>query len=144
HEADTKRVEITAAMPEEPALVDGDEVRLVQVVVNLVANAVKFTPEDGRVSLVVSHDADVVTLAVSDTGRGIPPDMLPLIFERFHQGDGSSVRGLGLGLAIVRTLTQLHGGRVEVTSEGVGRGARFVVTLPASKAVAVTPSAVST
>jgi CheY-like chemotaxis protein/anti-sigma regulatory factor (Ser/Thr protein kinase) len=137
HQAEAKAIAIGTAMPRGAALVDGDQARLVQVVANLVANAIKFTPEGGRVSVVVGGERDTVSITVTDTGTGIAAEMLPHIFERFRQGEpASGVRGLGLGLAIVRTLTELHGGRVEVSSEGVGRGARFVVTLPRSGAAA--------
>ncbi len=145
HQAEAKGVAITAAMTREPALVDGDHVRLVQIVLNLLANAVKFTAQDGRVAVVVAREGETVTIAVSDTGSGIAPDVLPHIFERGRQGrGGGGVRGLGLGLAIVRTLTELHGGRVDVASDGPGRGARFVVTLPASGDVLDAPPSSAT
>jgi signal transduction histidine kinase len=145
HQADGKGVTFATAMPREPVTVDGDEVRLVQIVANLVANAVKFTPQDGRVTTIVSAEPETVTITVSDTGSGISSDALPHIFERFHQeGTGSGVRGLGLGLAIVRSLTELHGGRVDVASDGPGRGSRFTVTLPRSGRTADVSSAPST
>ncbi len=111
----------------------GDPLRLQQVVANLVSNAVKFTPEGGRVTVGLERADAVARLTVSDTGQGIEPGLLAEIFDRFRQADGVGRRsqgGLGLGLAIVRHLVELHGGRVRAESEGVGRGARFVVELP--------------
>jgi PAS domain S-box-containing protein len=111
----------------------GDPDRLQQVVWNLLSNAVKFTPSHGRVELSVEATGGAVQIVVTDTGAGIDPAFLPHVFERFRQGDSSTTRlhgGLGLGLAIVRHLVDLHGGTVTVESEGLGRGSRFVVTLP--------------
>jgi PAS domain S-box-containing protein len=113
----------------------GDEVRLQQIVSNLINNAIKFTPEDGAVMLDLSAgDAgDSVLLNVTDTGIGIEPDFLPQIFDRFRQADSTTRRmhsGLGLGLTIVRHLTELHGGRVNAESEGIGKGASFTIELP--------------
>jgi signal transduction histidine kinase/ActR/RegA family two-component response regulator len=113
--------------------VEGDPARLQQVVSNLLANAVKFTPAGGQVRLVLSGRARMAELVVTDTGEGIDPEVLPHIFDRFRQGGTGSTRrygGLGLGLAIVRYLVSAHGGDVEATSAGVGRGAAFTVRLP--------------
>ena len=113
----------------------GDPKRLQQVVWNLVSNAVKYTPEGGRVRVRLTRAGSSAEITVSDTGRGISPDFLPHVFDRFRQEDGSSTRsygGLGLGLAIVRHLVELHGGTVRATSEGEGRGACFTVALPAA------------
>jgi CheY-like chemotaxis protein len=101
---------------------------------NLLSNAVKFTPEQGTVRVELHQREGQVRLLVSDTGQGISPDFLPYVFERFRQGDSSSSRsvgGLGLGLAIVRHLVEMHGGTVEARSEGRGKGASFLVCLPA-------------
>jgi signal transduction histidine kinase/ActR/RegA family two-component response regulator len=121
----------------------GDPDRLQQVVWNLLSNAVKFTPPGGRVSVEVAHvpgpDGGLAELVVSDTGEGIAPDFLPHVFERFRQADGSSTRthgGLGLGLAIVRHLVELHGGSVRAHSAGAGRGSTFTVQLPLRRAAA--------
>jgi signal transduction histidine kinase/CheY-like chemotaxis protein len=114
-------------------VVMGDPARLQQVVWNLLANSVKFTPRGGRVHVRVWNVRSQVEVVVEDTGVGIAPAFLPHVFERFRQGDSSSTRphgGLGLGLAIVRHLVELHGGTVEASSEGEGRGARFTVRLP--------------
>ncbi|HEU4596871.1 MAG TPA: ATP-binding protein [Pyrinomonadaceae bacterium] len=113
--------------------VTGDPSRLQQVVWNLLSNAVKFTPRGGEVRVALKHDEGHVRLAVADTGLGIRPDFLPFVFDRFRQGDQSTTRafgGLGLGLAIVRHLVELHGGTVLAESEGEGRGSTFTVELP--------------
>ena len=131
HQADDKGVALRTTLPPRPALVLGDHARLVQIVGNLVANAVKFTPRDGRVAVEVTAPDGEAVLAITDTGIGIAPDVLPYIFDRFRQADtGGGVRGLGLGLTIVRNLVDLHGGAVEVFSERPGHGSRFVVRLP--------------
>ena len=114
--------------------VSGDPERLQQVVWNLISNAVKFTPRGGRVDVRVTHAGHDVRLTVSDSGTGIERASLPRLFERFWQFDSSTTRthgGLGLGLAVVRHLVELHGGTVRAESEGEGRGATFTVTLPA-------------
>jgi len=120
----------------------GDAGRLQQVVWNLLANAVKFTPEGGTVSLALERSGDEVGVTVRDTGEGIEPGFVAHVFERFRQQDETSTRahgGLGLGLAIVRHLTELHGGRVTVESAGPGRGATFRVVLPAAPDAAASP-----
>ena len=113
--------------------------RLRQVLWNLLSNAIKFTPKGGLVSLSATREGDMVVVRVKDTGRGIEPSFLPYVFERFRQGDASATRssgGLGLGLAIVRQLVELHGGTVGAESEGLGTGATFVVRLPVHQAPA--------
>jgi signal transduction histidine kinase/DNA-binding response OmpR family regulator len=113
--------------------ITGDPDRLQQVIWNLLINAVKFTPRGGRVQVQVHRVNTHVEIVVSDTGQGIAPDVLPHIFERFQQGDSTSTRrhtGLGLGLALVRHLVELHGGSVEAASPGEGQGATFTVRLP--------------
>jgi len=113
--------------------VSGDPDRLQQVIWNLLANAVKFTPRDGRVQIKVEQDNDQVEIAVSDTGSGIPPAFVAHVFERFRQAEAGTTRktgGLGLGLSIVRHLVEMHGGSVEAESEGEGQGATFRVMLP--------------
>ena len=116
--------------------VHGDPDRLRQVVENILGNAIKFTPQNGAVNVQLVRDIDA-RLIVSDTGRGIDTELLPHIFERFKQSDGTSTRahaGLGLGLAIVRHLVELHGGRVRAESAGAGQGATFTVVLPIAAA----------
>lgn len=113
--------------------VNGDTTRLQQVANNLLSNAIKFTPEGGRIRVSLAPSDGAVTLTVSDTGQGIDQAFLPFVFERFRQGDASSTRchgGLGLGLSIVRHIIELHGGRIDVASDGPGRGASFSVHLP--------------
>jgi PAS domain S-box-containing protein len=111
----------------------GDPARLQQVAWNLLMNAVKFTPREGRVELHLRLAGDLVEIVISDTGEGIAPEHMPRIFQRFGQADSSSTRrhaGLGIGLALVRHLVELHGGTVSAASAGLGRGATFTVTLP--------------
>lgn len=118
---------------EEPAVLLGDADRLQQIIWNLLSNAVKFTPAGGSVELSAECDEGHLHIIVSDTGKGIQPEVLPHIFERFRQADSSSSRrygGLGLGLALVKHLVELHGGKVEAVSDGAGCGSTFTVTLP--------------
>jgi signal transduction histidine kinase/ActR/RegA family two-component response regulator len=127
--------------PDLPAIesVSGDAGRLQQVLVNLLANAIKFTPEGGRVDVVIESSNGHMEVRVIDTGQGIDPDFLPHVFERFRQaGNAATGRhtGLGLGLSIVRQLVELHGGTVRAASDGVGRGATFTVCLPIPSAEA--------
>ena len=122
----------------------GDPDRLQQVIWNLITNAVRFTPSQGRVTVSLSRAAMMDTIEVSDTGAGIDPDFIAHMFEPFRQADAASTRahgGLGIGLTIVRRLTEMHGGTVAVVSEGPGKGASFTVTLPVRLPVqAATPS----
>jgi signal transduction histidine kinase len=123
------------AAPAPPMAADPD--RLQQIVWNLVSNAIKFTPEDGRVDVRVGSDDGHIDIVVADSGIGIEPEFLPHVFERFRQADGGTTRrygGLGLGLAIVRHLTELHGGVVSAESAGVDRGATFRVRFPTTEA----------
>jgi len=132
-ETDGRRHVVTCTIDPEAAWVAGDAVRLEQILVNLVGNAAKFTPEGGHIDVRLDRHEGQARLRVTDTGQGIEPAMLPHIFESFRQGDSSSTRrhgGLGLGLAIVRRLVALHGGRVEASSAGRGHGAIFAVYLP--------------
>ena len=128
--AEAKSITLAHQRAMEPTVVQGDAGRLQQVVWNLLSNAIKFTAEGGRVTVDITSSADEVRIAVTDTGKGIAPDLLPEIFERFRQGSARGQGGLGLGLAIVRHLIDLHGGRVTAESAGLGRGATFVVHLP--------------
>jgi signal transduction histidine kinase/ActR/RegA family two-component response regulator len=134
--ADAKGVNLSfsAGMPSGREL-RGDPGRLEQVIWNLLANAIKFTPAGGRVDVVVEAAGDYMEVRVVDTGQGIGPEFLPHVFERFRQADGAAAQrqaGLGLGLAIVRQIVALHGGSVHAASEGEGRGATFTVRLPLS------------
>jgi CheY-like chemotaxis protein len=130
--ATARRVRLTADINVRPARTSGDPNRLQQVVWNLLSNAVKFTPEGGDVSVRLERDAGY-HLTVRDTGQGIDPRFLPYVFDPFRQADGTTSRehgGLGLGLAIARQLVELHGGTIQVRSEGRGLGATFSVYLP--------------
>jgi PAS domain S-box-containing protein len=116
-----------------PCIVSGDPDRLQQVVWNLLSNGVKFTPKGGRVEASIERSSAFIRIRVSDTGQGIRRDFLPYLFNRFRQADSTTTRshgGLGLGLAIVRHLVELHGGAVTASSEGEGLGSTFMVTLP--------------
>jgi signal transduction histidine kinase len=110
--------------------ISADPERLLQIVVNLLGNAVKFTPRGGSVEVRVDRTDAGVVIEVKDDGVGIEASFLPHVFERFQQAEGPMRQGLGLGLAIVRHLAELHGGRVDAGSEGLGHGATFTVTLP--------------
>ncbi len=136
--AEAKQIVMTAHVEDESLTITADPDRTQQIVWNLLSNAVKFTPKGGSVSVHVRRDGSDVRLRVTDTGEGIRPSVLPLVFEAFRQGDASTTRrhgGLGLGLAIVKQLVTAHGGSVRAESEGPGRGATFVVDLPARSAV---------
>lgn len=133
--AEAKGIRLEHAMKQTaPAQVRGDATRLQQVLSNLMGNAIKFTPAGGVVTVTTDiAPGDRVELTISDTGTGIDPKFLPFLFDRFSQADGSAARkhgGLGLGLSIVHRLVELHGGTVAGRSDGVGRGATFVVALP--------------
>ena len=132
--ATSKNLTLTLSSDLPPvALVSGDPSRLEQVIWNLVSNAIKFTPEGGNVDVVLALADDCVELRVVDTGEGISADFLPHVFDRFRQADGATTRrhtGLGIGLAIVRQLVDLHGGTVHADSPGADRGATFTVRLP--------------
>ena len=131
--AEAKGVRIERRTEDVPCHVMGDRDRLVQILWNLLSNAVKFTPRGGLVTIAVAREGSRVIATVADTGTGIDPAFLPHAFERFRQADGSTTRahgGLGIGLAIVKELTELHGGEVRVRSEGIGLGATFTVALP--------------
>ena len=135
--AEAKDIRIQTVLDPRAGPVSGDPDRLQQVVWNLVLNAVKFTPNGGRVQVRTERVGPRVEIVVSDTGQGIAPDVLPFVFDRFRQADSSSRRahtGLGLGLALVKHLVELHGGGVRAESAGEGQGATFVVTLPVSEA----------
>lgn len=132
-DADAKAIRLHTTLDHATGLVWGDPLRLVQIVMNLVSNAVKFTLTGGRVDVGLARHEDHARLTVSDSGQGIDPALLPHIFDRFRQGEDTSSRqhgGLGLGLAIVSHLVALHGGSVRAESAGKGRGATFIVDLP--------------
>jgi CheY-like chemotaxis protein/anti-sigma regulatory factor (Ser/Thr protein kinase) len=129
--------ELDILLPPEPLVVNGDAVRLTQVLANLLNNAAKYTDPGGRISLEVARDGEVAVMTVRDTGIGIAPGMLGRVFDLFVQTDphdGRSQGGLGLGLALVRRLVEMHGGTVHAASEGPGRGSEFMVRMPLAAA----------
>ncbi len=131
--ADSKGIQLGVALDPSARHISGDASRLQQVIWNLLANAIKFTPSGGTVEVHLERADTTVQIRVSDTGQGIHPDFLPFIFDRFRQGDGTTTRvhgGLGLGLAIVRHLVEMHGGTVKAESAGIGHGATFTIRLP--------------
>jgi PAS domain S-box-containing protein len=131
--ADAKRITLRVSVAPRLGVVAGDTDRLRQAVWNLLTNAVKFTPEGGTVEVSVGREGSSALIEVADNGRGIDPDFLPFVFDRFRQADASTTRqkgGLGLGLAIVRHIVELHGGTVRAESAGAGTGATFAMTLP--------------
>jgi signal transduction histidine kinase/CheY-like chemotaxis protein len=134
--AEAKSIHLEAACDALAGAVPGDADRLQQVVWNLLSNSVKFTPRGGTVRVCLERSEGQARIVVSDNGRGIAPEFLEHVFEPFRQADGSSTRshrGLGLGLAIVRRLVELHGGQVRAESGGPGRGARFTVEIPSGE-----------
>jgi two-component system, sensor histidine kinase len=130
-----RRQELTLKLPHVPVSLEADPTRIEQVVVNLLGNASKYTDPGGTIVMEVAREGDGVTISVRDNGIGISAEMLPKVFDLFAQSDQSLERsqgGLGLGLTLVRSLVQLHGGSVDVNSEGLGLGSEFLVRLPAS------------
>jgi PAS domain S-box-containing protein len=138
HAADIKNIQVKTVLQDVRGL-RGDIQRLQQVIWNLLTNAIKFTPNDGRVLVTVARVKSQVSIEVADNGQGIDPKFMPYLFERFRQADASTTRqqgGLGIGLALVKQLVELHAGTVRAESRGAGRGATFIITLP----VAITHS----
>jgi CheY-like chemotaxis protein len=135
--AEAKKISITTHFASQTPQITADPPRLQQMVGNLLVNAVKFTPEGGKVDVILEQAGDDLEITVRDNGFGIDPEFLPHVFDRFRQGDSSSTRehrGLGLGLAIVTNLAHQHGGRARVASEGRGKGAAFTISLPLKRA----------
>src|SRR5689334_9617175 len=131
--ADAKGIQLQSMLDPAVGPISGDADRLQQIVWNLLTNAVKFTPKEGKIQIKVQRVDSHVEIVVSDSGVGISKEFLPYVFDRFRQADASTTRihgGLGLGLSIVRQLVDLHGGSVSVESEGEGKGATFTITLP--------------
>ena len=131
--ANAKGVTLSLSLRDDVGSIVADEDRIQQILWNLLSNAVKFTPPNGTVVLEGTRAANAVLLEVRDSGEGIAAEFLPFVFERFRQADGTTTRqhgGLGLGLAIVRHLAELHGGTVRASSEGLGTGSTFTVSLP--------------
>jgi signal transduction histidine kinase/ActR/RegA family two-component response regulator len=139
--ATAKGITLTVEADQDSGVVAGDAARIQQVVWNLLSNAIKFTPRDGQVTVSRRRRDGAVEIEVTDTGEGIAPHVLPYVFDRFRQGESGTTRthmGLGLGLAIVRHIVELHGGRVDVASDGEGLGARFRIVLPVVQAAGAT------
>jgi signal transduction histidine kinase len=141
--AAAKQLDLHTQFSSANVAVNGDPDRLLQVISNLLSNAVKFTPPGGRIDVRISASDHIVELNVTDTGKGIAPELLPHVFDRFRQGEESTQRmsGLGLGLTLVREIVALHGGTVSASSEGPGRGAAFRVRLPSAARATQTPAA---
>ena len=141
---EAKNIQLRTQFDTQTVKVSGDAERLQQIIWNLLSNAVKFTPDGGRIEITITETSEsYAQIIVCDTGIGIEPEFLPFVFDRFRQSDSSKSRrhsGLGLGLAIVRQLVELHGGTVEAESEGAGSGTAFIVKLPRYKEL---PQAVS-
>ncbi|GAP95881.1 sensor histidine kinase [Leptolyngbya sp. NIES-2104] len=137
-QVEAKSIRLTTDFDPDVSHVWGDSTRLQQIVWNLLTNAVKFTPESGEVTIgLQAEDDKTVKISVKDTGIGIEPEFLPYVFDRFRQADSTTTRshnGLGLGLAIVRHLVELHGGSIEASSPGMGEGATFTVRFPVLQA----------
>ena len=137
HAAAVKDITVNVQMPDSAIPVIGDEHRLHQVAWNLLANSVKYTPRGGTVTIALSKDKGRACIRVADSGDGIDSSFLPHVFEPFRQGQSRTMRsGLGLGLAIVRRLVDLHGGRITAASEGLGKGSTFTVSLPVAHGLA--------
>jgi signal transduction histidine kinase len=128
-----RRHRLTVSLPSEPVFLVADSLRLEQVLTNLLTNAARFTDPGGHIRLTAEAEAGQAVLRVRDNGRGIAPDLLPRVFDLFRQGSdrGKGRVGLGIGLALVKSLVELHGGSVEACSDGIGTGAEFIVRLPA-------------
>jgi CheY-like chemotaxis protein len=140
---DARGQKLVLDMPPGPVWLSADPARIAQVLANLLNNACKYTPEGGRIDLAVGATAGEATIVVHDNGSGIDPQLLPHVFDLFVQGERSLDRsqgGLGVGLTLVRRLVEMHGGRVEASSDGAGRGASFKVTLPCISEVRSEPS----
>jgi PAS domain S-box-containing protein len=133
---EARRHELSVTLPNERLPVTGDATRLSQVISNVLHNAAKFTPEGGKIALRAERAQSEIRISIRDTGVGIRRELLPNVFDLFTQGDSTLERsqgGLGIGLALVRNLIEMHGGRVEASSEGPGKGSEFVLVLPLGK-----------
>ncbi len=145
--AEAKGIRLSQVLDPKGARITGDPNRLQQVLWNLLSNAVKFTPRGGRVQVILSRVDSNVEIRVEDSGQGISPEFLPHLFTRFSQADNSTSRqhsGLGLGLALVKSLLELHGGTVKASSRGSDQGAQFVVSLPLAAVHVTEPEAIVT
>jgi PAS domain S-box-containing protein len=142
-EANAKKIEIQSKIDDPLLFVEGDRLRLQQIAWNVLNNAVKFTPEGGAISITLRGDAHKAVLVIEDSGQGIDPSFLPNVFEMFRQADSSNSRrhgGMGIGLALVRQLVELHGGTIIAESEGANQGSRFTIWLPLIREMKVSAS----
>jgi CheY-like chemotaxis protein len=141
---EAKKHQIAVGLPEQAVHLEGDPVRLAQVLLNLLDNAVKYTPEGGRITLQASLAGQLIELKVSDNGIGIPAQLLPQVFDLFQQGERTLDRsqgGLGIGLTLAKGLVEMHGGQLEAHSAGAGEGSVFTVWLPAHSMTSAKPGA---
>jgi CheY-like chemotaxis protein len=130
---DTSQHKLKINLPREPIVLNADATRLTQVFSNLLHNALKYTPDGGSIELSAERASSRINVKVQDTGIGISPEILPRLFEMYAQGEplsGNEMKGLGVGLALVRQIVQLHGGSVTAQSEGINRGSQFIINLP--------------
>jgi signal transduction histidine kinase len=136
--AEVAKVRVVVRMPEENVRIAGDPMRIQQVIANVLANSVKFTPEGGTITVTLSRDGSDAVMQFADNGRGISASLMPYVFDRFRQGTSSSDRqsGLGLGLAIARHLVEMHDGSISAASDGEGKGATFTIRMPLHEAPA--------
>lgn len=135
--AEAKPIHLNVQIPSERIEASGDPMRLQQVISNVLSNAIKFTPEDGTVILLLKREGSEAVVVIRDSGRGVSPELLPHIFERYRQGvdrDGERQGGLGLGLAIARHLIEMHGGTIQAASDGEGKGSTFTIRFPVLRA----------
>jgi signal transduction histidine kinase len=138
HQFDEKRVTLTSSLPHDPVIVQADGDRVIQVLTNLIGNALQYTPENGIVTVSIARDKDKneARISVHDTGFGIPAEHLKHIFDRFYRVDKSRSRahgGSGIGLTIAKHLVEAHGGKIWAESAGENKGSEFVFTLPLAK-----------
>jgi two-component system sensor histidine kinase BaeS len=136
YQFDEKRVILRSSLPREPIHLLADEDRIIQVLTNLIGNALQYTPENGTVTVSMTRDKDEARISVSDTGAGIPPEHLARIFDRFYRVDKSRTRsrgGSGIGLTIAKHLVEAHGGKLWAQSAGENKGSVFTFTLPLAK-----------
>jgi len=135
---DASKHRLSISTPNEPTIIEGDPVRLAQILSNLLDNAYKYTPQGGTVELIAERNGPEIVFRVRDSGIGISAETLPHVFDTYYQGQpsiGSELTGLGIGLALVRQLTAMHGGEVIAESGGLGKGSEFIVRLPITESI---------
>jgi signal transduction histidine kinase len=126
----SRRHKLRVLQPDEPIYLSVDDSRMTQVIVNLLNNACRYTPDDGNIAVILKKDGDCVTISVNDSGIGIPHDMQARVFDMFVQAGTRPAGGLGIGLTLVKCIVELHGGSIDVKSPGENLGSEFVVRLP--------------